>query len=111
MTQVQRLWVKHYDTPRYKIGDQVWLEGHNLQTQYPTKKFRAQRYSPLKVIKVMSPVNYQLELPRQWSIPSMFHTDLLTPYPETEIHAENYTWPAPELIDDQEHYEVEWIIN
>src|ERR1700744_128185 len=41
----------------------------------------------------------------------MFHTDLLTPYQETEMHGENYSRPAPELIDDQEEYIVEHIID
>src|ERR1700744_3764945 len=59
----------------------------------------------------MSPVNYQLELPIQWTIHPVFHTDLLTPYQETEIHGENYSRPAPEMVDDQEEYEVEHIIN
>src|ERR1700744_3466889 len=86
MTHAQKLCVKHHDTPRYKIGDQVWLEGKNLQTQYPMRKFGARRYGPFKVIKVMSAVNYQLELLIQWSIRSVFQIDLLMPYQETEIH-------------------------
>ena len=31
MTRAQHLWVKHRDTPKYKEGDKVWLEGRNLQ--------------------------------------------------------------------------------
>src|ERR1700744_5852901 len=111
MTNAQKLWVKHCDTPQYNIGDQVWLEGKNLQTQYPTRKFRVRRYGPLKVIQVMSPVNYRLELPTQWSIHDGFHTDLLMPYTETEIHGPNYSRPAPKLTDGQEEYEIERIIN
>src|ERR1700744_5343248 len=111
MTKAQKLWVKHRDSPRYKIGDQVWLEGRNLQLHYPTRKFRAQRYGPFKVQKVMSPVNYQLELPTQWTIHPVFHTDLLTPYQETEMHGENYSRPAPDMVDDQEEYIVERIID
>ena len=109
MTQAQKLWVKHCDTPRYKIGDQVWLEGCNLQTHYLTKKFGAWRYRPFKVIEVMSSVNYHLELPMQWTIHPVFHTDLLMPYQETKIHG--YSWPVPKLINEKEEYEVEWIIN
>src|ERR1700744_1915283 len=91
LTRAQNLWIKHCDTPRYKEGDQVWLDGKNLQTQYPTRKFRACRYGPLQVKQVMSPINYHLELPTQWSIHDVFHKDLLTPYTETEIHRPNYT--------------------
>ena len=111
MTKAQEAWVKHCDSPKYKIGDQVWLEGRNLQLHYPTRKFRAQRYGPFKVQQVMSPVNYRIELPIQWTIHPVFHTDLLTPYQETEIHGENYSRPVLDLINDQEEYEVEQIIN
>src|ERR1700744_564320 len=111
MTKAQRLWVKHHDTPRYKIGDQVWLKGKNLQMQYPTRKFRACRYGPLKVIQVMSPINYCLELPTKWSIHPVFHTDLLTLYTEMEIHRPNYSRPVPMLTDGQEEYKIECVIN
>src|ERR1700744_3133112 len=65
----------------------------------------------MKVIQVMSPINYRLELPTQWSIHDVFHTDLLMPYTKTEIHRPNYSQPAPELTDGQEEYEIECVIN
>jgi hypothetical protein len=30
MIKAQQSWVKHRDMPKYKEGDQVWLEGKNL---------------------------------------------------------------------------------
>ena len=59
----------------------------------------------------MSDVNYRLELPTQWSIHSVFHTDLLTPYRETPTHGCNYQRPPPELVDREEEYEVEKILD
>jgi hypothetical protein len=29
MIKAQQSWVKHRDTPKYKEGDQVWLDGKN----------------------------------------------------------------------------------
>ena len=40
----------------------------------------------------------------------MFHVVLLKPYMETNVHGENYTQPPPELLEEQEVYEVEMII-
>jgi hypothetical protein len=68
MIKAQQSWVKHRDTPKYKEGDQVWLEGKNLRINQPTAKLAPRRHGPFKVIQVMSPVNYRLELPTQWSI-------------------------------------------
>ena len=41
----------------------------------------------------------------------MFHIDLLTPYQETELHGSNYPRPAPDLIDNEEEYKVEKILD
>ena len=41
----------------------------------------------------------------------MFHIDLLTPYLETDIHGANFTQPPPDLIDGEEEYEVEEILD
>jgi len=56
-------------------------------------------------------VNYQLKLPTQWSIHDVFHIDLLTPYQETDLHRSNYSRLAPDLIDNEEEYEVEKILD
>ena len=59
----------------------------------------------------MSPVNYHLELPMQWSIHPVFHTDLLTPYHETIMHRPKYQHPSPDLVDNAEEYEVKRILD
>ena len=59
----------------------------------------------------MSPINYHLELPTQWSIHPVFHIDLLTPYRETITHGANYQCPPPDLVDNAEEYEVEKILD
>jgi hypothetical protein len=111
MIKAQQSWVKHRDTPKYKEGDLVWLEGKNLRLNQPTAKLVPRRHGPFKVIQVMSAVNYRLELPMQWSIHPVFHTDLLTPYKETIMHGPNFTRPTPELIDGEEEYTVEKILD
>jgi hypothetical protein len=111
MIKAQQSWVKHRDTPKYKEGDLVWLEGKNLCINQPTAKLAPRRHGPFKIIQVMSTVNYRLELPTQWSIHPVFHIDLLTPYKETTMHGPNFTQPAPELIDGEEEYSMEKILD
>jgi hypothetical protein len=111
MIKAQQSWVKHRDTPKYKEGDQVWLEGKNLHLNQPTAKLAPRRHGPFKVIKVLSPVSYQLALPTQWSIHPVFHIDLLTPYRETIMHGPNYQRPPPDLVDGAEEYSVEKILD
>jgi hypothetical protein len=54
---------------------------------------------------------YRVELPKQWKIHNVFHADLITPYKETELHSPNFTRPPPDLIDGEEEYEVEKILD
>jgi hypothetical protein len=111
MIKAQQSWVKHRDTPKYKEGDLVWLEGKNLCINQPTAKLAPRWHGPFKIIQVMSAVNYHLELPTQWSIHPVFHIDLLTLYCKTIMHGPNFTQPAPELIDGEEEYSVEKILD
>jgi hypothetical protein len=111
MIKAQQSWIKNKDTPKFQIGDQVWLEGRHLRTNQPTTKLAPRRHGPFKVTQVMSAVNYRLELPTQWSIHPVFHVDLLTPYRETPTHGPNYQRPPPDLVSGEEEYEVEKILD
>jgi hypothetical protein len=111
MWRAQQSWVQHCDTPKYQVGDQVWLKGWHLCTNQPTVKLTPKRHRPFTVVQVMSPVNYQLELPTQWSIHDVFHTDLLTPYRETITHGTNYQHPPPDLVGSVEEYEVKKVLD
>jgi hypothetical protein len=44
-------------------------------------------------------------------IHDVFHIDLLTPFTETQAYGETHPHPPPELIDGEEEYEVEEILN
>ena len=75
----------------YKEGDQVWVEGTNLQTLYPSKKLGPKRYGPFKILKQLSDAVYHVEILKHWKIHNVFHANLITPYKETELHGQNYT--------------------
>ena len=110
--QAQSQWKKARDKKvEFKIGEKVWLEGRNLKSDRPSIKLAAKRYGPFKITKVLSPITYQLQLPLSWKIHDVFHVDLLTPYKETTIHGPNFIEPPPDLIDGEEEYEVEAILD
>ena len=64
---------------------------------------------PFCISKVLGPLTYQLKLPEQWKIHPIFHTTLLTPFKENNIHRHNYINPPPDLIDGEPEYEIEAI--
>ena len=95
----------------FSLGDKVWLEGTNLRLAYPSKKLAPRRYGPFRITKVISPVVYQLELPANWKIFPTFHASLLSPYRETMEHGANYLEPPLDVIQGEEEYEVEEILD
>jgi Chromo (CHRromatin Organisation MOdifier) domain len=97
----------------YEEGDCVWLDGKNLHTSHPVAKLAPKHWGPFKVINVINPVSFHLEIPPQWKqkkVHPVFHASLLLPYKETEEHGANYPEPPPDLVEGEEEYEVEDIL-
>ena len=94
---------------QYHVGEQVWLEGKNLKFPHQATKLNPKHYGPFKIIKEISPVAYQLQLPPSWNIHPVFHVSLLLSYCETPSHGPNFSRPPSDLIDNEEEYEVEQI--
>ena len=96
---------------QYKVGDQVWLEATHLKLRHQKTKLAPKRHGPFRVIKEISPVAYKIQLPVSWGIHDVFHASLLSPYQETAAHGPNFSRPPPDLINGEEEYEVERIVN
>jgi hypothetical protein len=94
---------------QYHVRNQVWLEGKNLKFPHQATKLNSKRYGPFKIIKEISPVAYQLQLPPSWNIHPIFHASLLSSYSKTPSHGPNFSQPPPDLINSEEEYEVEQI--
>ena len=96
---------------KWSEGQQVWLKAKNISLTYGSSKLAPRRHGPFKILCVVSPVAYELELPEHWKIYPVFHASLLTPYTETTVHGSNFLRPPPEIVDRQEEYEVEQILS
>ena len=96
---------------QFTPSDQVWLKVKHLKLPYQAPKLAPKRHGPFVIIKRVSPVAYQLQLPIAWTIHDVFHASLLTPYRKNEAHGPNYTRPPPDLITGEAEYEVESVIN
>ena len=115
MRKAQLGWIKDSTWKQhvYQQGDLVWLNGRNIKTYHPTAKLAAKRHGPFPIQRVLSPIDYQLTLPEQWKIHDVFHVELLTPYREMEFHSPNYNRPPPDLMGEEEQYEVvttRWVV-
>ena len=83
----------------------VWLEATNLWLNY-NKKITTKREEPFQILEVLPPVNYWLKLPEKWKTHNVFHTSLLTLYYENQVHRPNFSRPPPDIIDNEEEFEV-----
>lgn len=101
----------------FGVGDLVLLSTVNLPKQGGrTQKFDPRRIGPFKITKVLSSLNYELELPSSLSrVHNVFHVSLLTPYRQTDAFPTRpivHTRPPANIIDDKEEvYEVEQILD
>ena len=84
----------------------VWLEATNLRLNY-NKKITTKREGPFQILEVLPPVNYRLKLPEKWKMHDVFHVSLLTPYHENQVYGPNFSRLPPNIIDNEEEFEVE----
>jgi hypothetical protein len=94
----------------WKVGNKVWLSAKNLIIPIPKKKLGPKRYGPFPIKAVLSPITFTLQLPEQWRIHPTFHALELSSYHETDIHGPNFQEPPPDIINEEEEYEVEAIL-
>jgi hypothetical protein len=80
MAKVQAFWNKKTTFHPYQKEQKVWIEGTHLKMVHPTTKLQAKRFGPFRIMEVISPVTYCVQLPTQWKIHNVFHTSLLHPY-------------------------------
>jgi len=97
------------NSPPFNKGDLVWLDARNLSRGYQFQKMASLQEGPFKIIEVLGPVTYKLQLPVQWKIHNVIHGNCLTPYRETDIHGKNFPEPPPDLINGEEEYKVDSI--
>ena len=96
---------------QYKVGEWVWLEAKYLTLPYASIKLALKSHGPFQITKEISPMAYQLALPRAWAIHNVFHSSLLTHYKGTYEASAQFQHLPPELVGNEEEYEVEQIIN
>jgi hypothetical protein len=97
--------------PRYKVGDEVWLNTKNIRTTRPSRKLDWKRLGRFKVKKVISPYAYELDLLASMKIHPVFHVstlELCTTYPLPG----HVSPPAPPVVvEGEEEWEIDEILD
>ncbi len=108
---------KQYDKKKqkardYQVGDKVWLDATNLRLPCPKNKLDTNRVSPFSILDKAGAAAYKLKLPPHWKVHPRFNEKLLTPYiPPAFPNQEVPPPPPPNLINDEEEFEIEEILD
>ena len=108
---MQRMAARTHQNPfkPWTVGEKVWLSAANLMTHFPSRKLAPKRHGPFEITAVLSPITFKLKLPKSWKVHPVFHASELSSYRETEIHGPNFPEPLPEIVNQEEEYEIDGI--
>ena len=96
----------------FEVGQKVWLNSYDYKTNRPMKKLDYKRFGPYLVLEKLGAVSYKLKLPVSMKIHNVFHISRLAPYVTNEYNRNRkINEKPPIIIDDEEHFEVEEILD
>ena len=100
-------------TPTYQPGDKVYLDASDISTTRPSRKLSHRRLGPYMIDKEVSRNTYRLKLPDPMHrLHPVFDVVKLTPAPHDPIEGRHpKPPPPPELVEGEEEYLVEEILD
>jgi hypothetical protein len=109
---------RYYDqnrtkAPEYKLGDKVYLDASDIQTNRPYRKLSHRHLGPFQVEKWVGNSAYQLRLPPSMKhLHPVFNVVKLTPALADPVPRRRFPPPPlPEIIDGEEEWIVEEILD
>ena len=99
--------------PEYQVRDKVYLDASDIRTTHPSQKLAHRYLSPFTIVQKVAWNAYRLRLLTSMSrLHPVFNVIKLLPALSDPIPG----WkasppPLPEIVDGQEHYVVEWILD
>ena len=104
---------KREDVDEYKVGDLVMLSTKDLKYQMVrrrTEKLTERFVGPYRIKKIVSSNAVELELPSTIKIHSVVNVSRIRRYVE-QVKGQRKEQPAPVVIEGEEEWEVERILN
>ncbi|KAL3701254.1 hypothetical protein R1sor_019276 [Riccia sorocarpa] len=101
----------HRRHEEFEVGEKVWLSTTNLKL-IGCRKLNPRFIGPFTIKRRIGTVAYELDLPSTMRIHPVFHVSLLRRYVSRppELGAANDARPPPDLIEGEEEFEVERIL-
>jgi len=104
---------KRGEVDKYKVGDLVMLSTKDLKYQMVRRraeKLTERFIGPYRIKKIVSSNAVELELPSTIKIHSVVNVSRIQKY-VGQVEGQEKEWPAPVIIEGEEKWEVERILN
>jgi hypothetical protein len=99
------------ETPNYKRGDLVMLNGKNIRSRRPCKKLDHKLHGPFEIQDIISKHAVRLTLPTSWKIHPVFHVSLLEPFVQGNRTVDiQQVLKSSDPIEGDEEYDVDDIM-
>ena len=100
------------EMPKFDIGDKVYLEREKHPKGQPVEKLAPRRDGPYEVLEKIGEMNYRLKLTKRDKRHPVFHVDRLRMAKAAKVVPNReYPEPPPIVVDEEEEYEVETILD
>ncbi|CAJ0940793.1 unnamed protein product, partial [Ranitomeya imitator] len=95
--------------PRLRVGDLVWLSSRFVPMKVSSPKFKPRFIGPYRILEILNPVSFRLDLLASFAIHNVFHWSLLRRYEVPVVPSPEP--PAPVLVEGELEYVVEKILD
>jgi hypothetical protein len=105
---------QHRKEVELEVGDKVFLSTRDLQLRHRAPKLDPKFIGPYEVTKRVGKVSYELALPDSMRIHPVFHISKLRKHKDGGDEwpdRVDESRPAPEIVDDEEEFEIEAILD
>jgi hypothetical protein len=96
---------------KFEIGQPVWLSTQKLKIRRKNEKLGSRRLGPFEVVEQTGTHTYHLALPSWMKIHDNIHVNRLSPWKGNEVNGILPPPPEPEIVEGEEFYDVEKILD
>ncbi|KAG8713777.1 hypothetical protein FRC09_018344 [Ceratobasidium sp. 395] len=102
---------KHRAPVKINVGDKVFIDSRDIQTDRPSRKLAAKRLGPFQVLEKIGTHAFKLKLPHTMKVHPVFHVSKVLLKQDDPYQREPVPLPPVITPEGEEEFEVENVLN